>query len=114
MFIAFEKGDTGNPGRFGFQGVTGEMGDRGTNGGTGRDGFNGPKGEPGMMGMLGFPGKQGPDGIPGFIGRPGYPGIKSIFYSKYFQKFPFINPIVTTKILFVGKLLCLSQHKESS
>ena len=74
-----EKGNNGNPGT---KGMPGPRGEKGNNGNPGTKGMPGPRGEkgnngnPGPEGMLGPRGEKGDNGNPGTKGTPGLRGAK--------------------------------------
>jgi hypothetical protein len=73
-----EKGDPGQDGIDGRDGLQGEKGDPGQDGIDGRDGLQGEKGDPGQEGIDGRDGLQGEKGDPGQDG----PGIAELLINR--------------------------------
>ena len=68
------QGEKGEPGRDGIDGAPGPKGDQGEPGPAGRDGAPGPKGEKGDQGIQGVQGPAGRDGLQGPKGDSGQDG----------------------------------------
>ena len=71
-----EKGDNGNPGTQGMPGTRGEKGNNGNLGPKGMPGTRGEKGNNGNLGPKGMPGTRGEKGNNGNLGPKGMPGTR--------------------------------------
>jgi hypothetical protein len=75
-FLKGDKGDTGQAGAQGIQGDKGDTGQAGAQGINGQDGINGKDGQNGITGKNGINGLNGTNGQKGKNGKQGTRGIK--------------------------------------